>query len=133
MEAVEVAALIQDQTGSFDGHGSASRSGSALQALLLFVRLSCLHRLLVVRAEKLLQVRRQLSFPGDGENGTARRNEFADFVAYRGRNFVHDIGLFVSTVHCCFHPCLIRKHGRDVVAEDRPHRQRDGDKEQGEE
>ena len=81
MEASHVAGLLKDQTGRVDDDRRPSGARMLGRGLA---------RLLVIRSEEMLEIRRELAFPRDAKYRSCRRYVFPYYGPLRA-DLMHDI------------------------------------------
>src|SRR5208283_4404250 len=102
MKAAHMAALRENEPRSINENGPAAawRLAGLLRRFLLRDRFL---RLLIIGSHQLLEVGRELPFPGDAEYGASGRDILAHLGAGRSRDFVHHVGLVVNAAQRAFH------------------------------
>src|SRR5208283_1151867 len=111
MKASWMSGLLDHQARRLDGDGSST------VPLLLLLRLL---RLLVIRAQQLLEIRRKLPFPCHAEDRASGSDVFAHDGAVGRGDFMHHIGFHVHAAQGPFHARLVVQHRCGAVAQDCP-------------
>src|SRR5271167_716824 len=115
MKASRMSGLLDYQARRFDGDGRTAPALPLLGGLL---------RLLIVWAQQLLQIRRELPFPNYAEDRSTGRDVLTHDAAGRRSDLVHHVGFHIHAAQGSLHPGLVVQHRGGAVAQNRPGRER---------